>query len=76
MRTFPTSAELQAQVDAILGAVPPDHHIAVVAVADLGTGEIRLAALYRLPKGFSFMGWLDKPYTGALMGGAELRWSH
>ena len=75
VRRFPASADLLAQVDAILGAIPPDHRVAVVAAADLATGEMRLAVMYRLPAGFSFMGYLDKPYKGALTGGAELRWS-
>jgi hypothetical protein len=64
---------LQAAVDKALGEVPSDKTLAVVAYADLSGA--RLAALVRLGGGWSFVGTLEKPYSGTLNAAAELRWS-
>lgn len=56
-----------------LADVPPEHVVAFVAHADIE--RARIAVMVRTSVGWTFEGYLDKPYHGTLEGGAELRFS-
>lgn len=62
---------IRAAVERELGTVQPDSRVAFVALADLRGA--RTAVLVRIGAGWSFSGYLDKPYHGTLEGGASLR---
>lgn len=73
LRPLP-NISLRESVDSVLNGLDKENKIAVVAIAD---GEkARLAAFYNIGSGFSFMGYLDKPYHGKLVYGAQLQWVH
>jgi hypothetical protein len=72
VRLLPKSDEIRAQVDAILGQVPADKHVATVAVADLFGA--RLATMVRLGNNWTFNGYVGREWGGKLEAGAELRW--
>lgn len=65
---------LREAVERVLGDIPEDKTVAVVAYADMVYGA-RLAAMVRLRGGWSFIGTLEKPYAGVLTAAAELRWT-
>lgn len=72
IRAFPLKS-LQDSVNSVLAQIPPDKHVAVIAYAN--TGGAKLGVFARMPAGFSFMGTLDKPWSGQLRAEAVLAWT-
>jgi hypothetical protein len=70
-RPLPRSTAIQAAVADVIGSVPDDKHLIVVATATFYGAK--LAAMVRGPQGFSFVGWVGREWGGNLSGGAELR---
>jgi len=72
VRPIPVTASIQGSVDRMLRQI--DYKtIALVANVDLDSA--RVAVMINLGAGWSFSGYLDKPYTGPLEGGAQVIFS-
>lgn len=76
-RLLPAKSAIQEKAYAILGELPADKHVAVVAVADFV--GVRLAAMARgeaVGGEWTFTGWVGKRWTEPKPeGGVELRWT-
>ena len=73
VRPLPAKAWVKEAAERVLGDIPPDKHVAVVATADLFGA--RLAAMARMGNDWTFMGYVGREWGGKLEAGAELRWT-
>ena len=71
IRPYPVSS-LRASIDAALAGVPPGVGSAVIARADMDGA--RLEVFGRIGDRFSYMGVLDKRYSGPLTAEVALVW--
>lgn len=69
------SESILAAVDRQIAALPADTNYAVIAHATVENGHLegKLFAMFRVRDKLSFGGYLEKPYDGSIVGGAELR---
>lgn len=65
---------VQADMDRVLAALPPDHHIAVVANVNLKNANG--AIMFRKPgSDWSFVAAVHRDWGGDIGAGATVRWS-
>lgn len=68
-----TIGSIQESIDKALAALPADAKGAVVAYAD--RDQAKLAVMGRVGDNWTFVGTLDKPYSGELTVSAEIRYA-
>lgn len=78
IRPLPVRSSIAQRTQEILGDLPADKHVAVVAVGDFA--GYRLAAMARgkaIGGEWTFTGWVGRKWGlgNQLEGGAELRWT-
>ena len=64
---------IQQAMDKALATLEEDKHVAVIAVADLKGAK--LAAVAKLPMGWSVMGVFDRDWSGNVSGQVAVKWS-